>query len=173
MTANVEDVCAICMEEEGEQCGACTTLECGHTFHVHCVLHWFRYENSTCPLCRSRRDLMHANALTDAQRVGLLRRQKNTLPTRQRRDLAKLDEASMKMREARVSLRRLRMEHRGIFKTERALQRSIINFEVTRDRLQEKLATSHVTGVPYMRWEDERIPWAEEGSGDNDESESV
>lgn len=39
-----EDRCAVCFENNGRWC----KLECGHTFHLHCV-----NELNKCPMCRS------------------------------------------------------------------------------------------------------------------------
>lgn len=181
--------CAICMEEEGEggggeegendqggvrsNCKPFTTLECGHCFHVHCALHWFRYENNTCPLCRSRRDALFANTLTDAERIRRLRRKKKTLPVCHRRKLEKMDEAVAKCREARGELRRLRTQHRGVFKSERTLQRTIMQMEEKREQLHEQLANLNVHGVPYMQWDynDRSILWmGDSTSGDEEAS---
>lgn len=47
-----ESRCSICLDEMNEH-GGCTTLECGHQFHVNCIVSWFRRGPSTCPMCRS------------------------------------------------------------------------------------------------------------------------
>ena len=41
-------LCSICHVEDSV---VRTTLPCNHTFHVHCILKWFRI-CQTCPLCR-------------------------------------------------------------------------------------------------------------------------
>lgn len=145
--------CAICMEGEGDvPAKPFTTLECSHCFHVHCALHWFRYENNTCPLCRSRRDAARANVLSDTERIRLLRRKKKTLPVWQRRDLERMDESVAKCRQARGELKRLRTQHKGVFKAERTLQRTIMQMDVRREELHERLVNLFAQGVPYMRW---------------------
>jgi len=46
------DKCCICQEHLHE--GKEHVLECGHKFHVHCILKWFRETDAktACPLCR-------------------------------------------------------------------------------------------------------------------------
>lgn len=39
--------CPICYEEMK----TCTTLNCGHKFHTHCINRWAE-EHCTCPYCR-------------------------------------------------------------------------------------------------------------------------
>lgn len=43
------ELCNICY---GEDNVVRTTLPCNHSFHLHCVLKWFRTGNTTCPMCR-------------------------------------------------------------------------------------------------------------------------
>ena len=48
--------CAVCRdvllaENDGNNCTT-HTLECGHTFHIECVMAWFRQGQSSCPNCR-------------------------------------------------------------------------------------------------------------------------
>ena len=42
------DIYTICSEgiDGGDSVG--TQLDCGHSFHVNCIVRWFRYENTTC-----------------------------------------------------------------------------------------------------------------------------
>ena len=43
--------CAICMESTFLKNKH--TLSCGHTFHTHCIMQWFRTKKNTCPYCRN------------------------------------------------------------------------------------------------------------------------
>jgi hypothetical protein len=45
--------CAVCQDalQEAGAAAAVTQLECGHEFHTHCILGWFRSLQSRCPLC--------------------------------------------------------------------------------------------------------------------------
>jgi hypothetical protein len=48
MQTRVEEMCAICLEEERVEAVWCKTA-CGHFFHADCLA---RVENSACPMCR-------------------------------------------------------------------------------------------------------------------------
>lgn len=49
-----------CKPYKIEKCGICLsednvvrhTLPCNHSFHVHCILKWFKNGQKSCPLCR-------------------------------------------------------------------------------------------------------------------------
>ena len=43
--------CAICQESCSEY-GQTYKLECGHEFHSHCIINWFRSGPKSCPICR-------------------------------------------------------------------------------------------------------------------------
>lgn len=42
--------CAICQENIQS---SCHTLECGHKYHVDCIISWFRSGKKACPICRN------------------------------------------------------------------------------------------------------------------------
>ncbi|KAJ0504845.1 putative transcription factor C2H2 family [Helianthus annuus] len=44
--------CMICLSTLGEEEEDIRELGCGHLFHEACVDLWFRFRNTTCPLCR-------------------------------------------------------------------------------------------------------------------------
>lgn len=47
--------CSICLEEKEISDRDSFILEdCGHQFHIKCIMEWFRKGHKTCPLCRSR-----------------------------------------------------------------------------------------------------------------------
>lgn len=50
---HVRAECAICMEDVSSMnTHSSKRLECGHSFHIDCILGWFK-ESSVCPVCRS------------------------------------------------------------------------------------------------------------------------
>ena len=42
--------CSICMHELSE---FTCTLQCNHSFHSACILHWAAQSKATCPMCRA------------------------------------------------------------------------------------------------------------------------
>jgi hypothetical protein len=46
------DVCAICHEDLSDN--LYNLPECSHTYHVNCIMHWFRTDHNTCPLCQNQ-----------------------------------------------------------------------------------------------------------------------
>lgn len=47
--------CAICYEKLSTE-QSYTIAECGHTFHTHCIMSWYRCGHNRCPLCLSEGD---------------------------------------------------------------------------------------------------------------------
>ena len=46
------DICVICQED---LCGNIYELpECGHKYHTNCIMHWFRTNHDSCPLCQNQ-----------------------------------------------------------------------------------------------------------------------
>lgn len=46
------DRCVICQED---LCGNIYELpECGHKYHTNCIMHWFRTNHNSCPLCQNQ-----------------------------------------------------------------------------------------------------------------------
>ena len=46
------DICVICQED---LCGNIYELpECSHKYHTNCIMHWFRSNHDTCPLCQNQ-----------------------------------------------------------------------------------------------------------------------
>lgn len=45
------ETCTICLDPIGKN--KCR-LDCGHEFHVKCILQWVGTSNNTCPICRQK-----------------------------------------------------------------------------------------------------------------------
>lgn len=57
------EICAICQED---LCGNIYELpECGHKYHTNCIMHWFRTNHNTCPLCQNQ-GINYQHALQEA-----------------------------------------------------------------------------------------------------------
>lgn len=159
-------MCTICAEEVTENG---TTLECGHTFHVHCVLEWFRQHQSTCPNCRSDGQMARWTRTTSAQRVAKLKRRKD-LPVAVRKHIARYTALAAKRKKMNQEYRDFWKQHRSVLRMDRSLQ-------VKRDRchrmyhsLQWQLAQVAAPGVP-MLMPFEREDTASEVSGSSSEEE--
>ena len=64
--------CTICQDTMGTDSHTSHTLpECGHCFHAHCLLQWFR-SNGSCPLCRGEQDT-HIGYMNTVCRYKMLR----------------------------------------------------------------------------------------------------
>lgn len=110
------DACSICA---GTMEGDLTTLECRHTFHVGCALHWFRYHNNTCPNCRSSRTHECWERKTPEERVSLLRRRRRHTPEVARL-LKRLATVADTEKTLRSQHRAYRAEHATVLKTLRS-----------------------------------------------------
>ena len=52
MTEQDIDKCAICLEPLITD--LYTLPECSHSYHTNCIMHWFRSNHTTCPLCNNQ-----------------------------------------------------------------------------------------------------------------------
>ena len=58
--ASADTPCTICLEPCGAGTAPVHALQCGHAFHVHCIVDWFRTLGSTHDQCPTCRDTPHA-----------------------------------------------------------------------------------------------------------------
>jgi hypothetical protein len=68
----METCCVVCQDNviSSEERHA---LSCGHTFHVECIIEWFRRGDRTCPVCRDLGDTAEdANSVTTLDEVSAL-----------------------------------------------------------------------------------------------------
>ena len=146
-----EKCCAICIEdiEEGKGC----TLECGHSFHPMCVLHWFRRSGS-CPICRESTDPDERNNFSSLKAQFMLKKQLSrrkdapkelkNLVARHKRKMDRLKENRKKLRdwkktEEGLTWKRLKAKHRllesktwvwNIYRNRRCVERQIALYPV-------------------------------------------
>ena len=56
--------------KQEDLCGNIYELpECEHTFHTNCIMHWFRTDHNTCPLCQNT-GINYQNAFQQANSSG-------------------------------------------------------------------------------------------------------
>jgi len=175
-------------DAEGEMCSICaeaahppgdaragdepaTVLECGHVFHVACALRWFRYENTTCPNCRSDATCHVWSQVDAAARIRAMRRRRARLPTALRRSLAQLDACTSRAAALRREWRELRAAERATFARASSLKARIRTTDRRARALRYALGTATAPGVPHLRYHGD-LP-EEEGGGDDDDNDDA
>ena len=157
-------MCSICAEDAG---GAdATTLECGHAFHVACALQWFRYENTTCPNCRSEDSRQVWSRLDASARLAAMRRRRARLPRAVARPLAQLDACTARAAQLRRERRALRRTHREVFASDGRLRGRIGAMDRRARSLRRTLGGATVAGVPHLRYHGDLGDDVEEEEGD-------
>ena len=143
----VNDECSICA---GSLEGDTTVLECGHCFHVGCVIQWFRYYNTTCPNCRSERCSELWTRKTPAQRVSHIRRRRNN-PKRVQNLIQRLDECRATQKSMSRSAKEIYRANREIFKTHRKLESGVCTHR-RRERLLVRQIDSLCAIGPFLEY---------------------
>ena len=74
----MSDSCAICLDTITDS-PLHALPECGHNFHVNCIVTWFRSGRSNCPLCKGERGPWSGDSYIQSadSRFRLLRRMSN------------------------------------------------------------------------------------------------
>ena len=87
-SSDAESTCSICLSAISAEK---YTSECGHSFHVNCIMNWYRTGHETCPNCRSDKydRIMKCEA---RDRASYLRKQarKRTAPVRLKKAVLKI-----------------------------------------------------------------------------------
>lgn len=126
-----------------------TTLECRHTFHVNCVVNWFRYNHQGCPNCRSCDTSELWSRKTPHQRVSILRRRKRRTPEMNRL-IGRLDGVRAKRRALTEEHKEYRRTNAGVIRTLVNHHRTLQNLAEREECLVERIDRSCHT-VPRMR----------------------
>jgi hypothetical protein len=117
----VQDIeCTICLNVIGASNKY--TSECGHSFHINCIMNWYRTGHDTCPNCRS--DEYTSLHFVDAMdRASCLRRQarKRKAPQRLKKAVERLRKKERKKRETWRQYNNFRKAHADSLKTLRRL----------------------------------------------------
>ena len=137
--------CSICA---GTMEGDMTTLECRHTFHVGCVIQWFRYHNQSCPNCRSSDTHERWTRKTPQERVSIVRRRRNNSRqvTRLIKQLDSVRAEATRLRGDHVTYRR---EHSHVITTIRRHHSKCIRLQEREQRLVHEI-DKHCHSVPRM-----------------------
>jgi hypothetical protein len=136
-------MCSICTDELSE---GTTTLECGHSFHVGCIIQWFRLNNTTCPLCRAEGTW---RVLSHRERVRLICRQR-ALPPTVRAKVRRLKA----LRVERLAFSReeleFRRKHAAVLKEHRRLERRKWKAGRREFHLEREIGRMPVPNVPLL-----------------------
>lgn len=167
------DICTICADSC--ECGS-HTLACGHTFHVACILHWFRMEQTTCPNCRSEREDRFWVRKTPGERIGMLRRKRKSLPKLVQKKLEKLDAHRTQRIHLRKEQAALRRQYASVFTKYNRLTQRIRYSTLEHRRLRDDLAYNQASiHVPFLQSFDNPEESEEEeddfGSSEEEEDE--
>ena len=144
-----------------------TTLECRHTFHVGCIIQWFRFHNQTCPNCRSCETHEQWTRKTPQERVSIVRRRKNNSP-QVRRLITQLDTVRAQSKQLRRDHVTYRREHRHVIKTIRTYHTKFYKLRERERRLVLDI-DKHCHSVPRMTLSG----FVEHASSDGEESSTM
>lgn len=159
--ANDDSQCSICA---GTMEGDMTTLECRHTFHVGCVIQWFRFHNQSCPNCRSCDSHEHWTRKTPQERVSIVRRRRNN-PKHVTRLITQLDSTRAQTKQVRRDHVTYRREHLHVIKAIRDYHTKYARLRERERRLVLEI-DKHCHTVPRMTLSG----FVEQSSSGNEES---
>ena len=147
--------------EEQETCTICadtiaaddqtTVLDCSHSFHVNCIIEWFRYNHTECPNCRSDGG-QRGVALTNSQRISRMRRLKHRMPSFIVQKLKKLDGARKRLAESRKEMKELKRNNAVVFKEETRLRVRMHNARRCERATKRELSYHAFDAVPLMNF---------------------
>lgn len=141
-------MCSICAEtEDPEQ--PTITLDCGHTFHGKCVVEWFRYQNVTCPNCRSDWSRATWTRRTPGQRISAMRRCR-TLDTETRRKIGELDTTRAALADTRKSIVAFKRQHASVMREYKRLRARECRFRHKETVLTTSLGALVHSAVPFL-----------------------
>ena len=113
--------CSICCQSN-DLSETCYRLPCGHTFHPHCIISWFREGQSTCPNCRSEPEEENALLPDVFTRASMLRRKYKNAPPILKRLIDDLRKKEASRRDQSSRRKDYYQTNRHILKEYRSLQ---------------------------------------------------
>ena len=142
--------CTICADSDESETNPIVTLECGHSFHTHCLITWFRKHHDTCPNCRSTRANCTAVRLTPPQRVKRMMKMRKHLPGDVGQRLKAYETVAHRSKTLRRTLRTFRKEHGHILKAYSLMHTQLQRSSDKEDVLFTTLSRTVVPGVPLL-----------------------
>lgn len=152
-------ICTICMcaiEEHNN--GSGHALECNHSFHVGCILQWYRSGHDTCPNCRSD-DYIPIDFTTAERRATVLQKYAKhpDAPARLKKMVKKLKRCRERKRKQWAAMRNFKRDHKDIFTTIRKLNRNYWRSRDVEDETILTLGCMDVKNVVVPRMERQRF----------------
>jgi hypothetical protein len=157
-----EDKCTVCLCKFDDD-NAKHTLECGHTYHTDCIMHWFRSGNPSCPLCRN--EGRSTNIMTPEEAIKRLKQisKRKDVPSRLKRAAAHLREAEHVYKNAKRSLAAFEREHRSVLGEIQRKRRRVMKAEV---KLAKRESNFILPNRPYQNVQMPLIIRQEDALGD-------
>lgn len=140
------ETCTICLESLNDNVH--TLEDCGHRYHVGCIMKWFRSGYEQCPLCRSQNFQPHRFLNVD-ERARLLRRhaRKRNAPKHLKRAVKRLRDREEKQRQAFRVFKAFRDEHRDVIQNFHKLEKQYFRSQNRTDDAMYELGISEYNGV--------------------------
>lgn len=143
-----EFYCTICADEHHDGAHPTFTLECNHSFHTSCLVHWFRCHHDTCPNCRSTQSI--TVRMTPRQRVQKILRMQTQMPIELRSHVTTYQRVMATSKTLRATLRAFKKDNNVVLRKHQHLIRSITKCRDKEEALFAKLARAVVPGVPLL-----------------------
>lgn len=146
-------------------------LECNHSFHVQCILQWYRSGHSSCPNCRST-EFQHLGFSNAKQRASILRQRarRKDAPEFLKKAVQKVKRCQDRTRKKCKSVRAFRKKHRATLQRADALDKQYWRAQQVEKNALYQLGCMDVTGVvvPPILTQEERPPSINWLGGDSD-----
>ena len=140
--------CCICTESCDD--GGGYTLECGHRFHVPCVVRWFR-QSPSCPMCRSI-DATHFPNTTIHARATILRQhaRHNTAPRELKILALRMSDAENNLKEVKRWMTEFKKQHSPMLQEYQRLVRARTYRESKMRRARRNLGVYSGVQIPLL-----------------------
>lgn len=141
-----EKDCSICMQSM--ETNSCFPLECGHEFHGHCIMTWFRSGHDQCPLCRSEGCYLYRfSTLRDRYRLLRSRSRNKSAPQQLKKMVAGLQKTEAQLKEVRRELRDHNNKFRDAFRKQRRLCSKVHQTLFKIEQQKNRIGLSEFSGV--------------------------
>lgn len=158
------NMCCICHEDfvvdeaksSSSSSNVYTLPECGHKFHINCILPWFRTGNSSCPYCRCSPHPLADDFLdmyTDRESLFKFKfnvgRRKNA-PARLKTLVKRLMKHRARVALTRGQLKKWQKSARGLQHKKLSAERRKLRNKTWTNQRQERKLKSQITTYPVI-----------------------